>query len=120
MAVLAGAETTALGPATFILGLMSKGAVGGSLTMSSILPSAAIEAAALGSVAGMSGVCLTGGVTGTYEGAPSGLADITIPTGDAELSLFNRVIDKFDAPTASASGVRAVSEGLYGTSCALA
>jgi hypothetical protein len=117
--VLAGAGSATLGPATFIQGLMSAGAgAGTAVTMGTVLTSAAIESAALGAVAGMSGIGLTDGVTSTYEGAPSGLAEISVPTGDAELSLFNGVIGNFNTPTIAASGVKAVSQGLYGTNCA--
>lgn len=120
LAVAAGAGATALGPATFIQGLMATttAAGGASLTMSSVLTAAAIEAAAVGVVGGLSGAGLSDGVTAPYQGARSGFEVITPPTGAAQRSIYDGVIAKFDTPAIASVGVRAVSQGLYGTSCA--
>jgi hypothetical protein len=119
LAVAAGAGATALGPATFIQGLMATGAgtAAGGLTMSTVLTSAAIEAAAVGVVGGLSGAGLSDGVIAPYQGARSGFEVIAPPTGAAQRSLYDGTIAKFDTPTITAVGVRAVSQGLYGTSC---
>jgi hypothetical protein len=118
LAVAAGAGATALGPATFIQGLMAAPAVGGgSLAMSTVLSSAAIEAAAVGVVGGLSGAGLTDGVTAPYQGARSGFEEVTVPTGEAQKSLFDGTIAKFDSPTVVGVGVKAVSQGLYGSNC---
>lgn len=121
LAVAAGAGATALGPATFIQGLMTTGsaaATGATLTMNTVLTAAAIEAAAVGVVGGLSGAGLSDGVTAPYQGARSGFEVIAPPTGAAQRSIYDGVVAKFDAPTIGSVGVRAVSQGLYGTSCA--
>jgi hypothetical protein len=120
LAVAAGAGATALGPATFIQGLMATGAgatTGASLAMSTVLSSAAIEAAAVGAVSGLAGAGLTDGVTAPYFGARSGFEQSTPPTGEAQKSLYDMALAPFDTPSVTGSGVKAVSQGLYGTGC---
>jgi hypothetical protein len=120
LAVAAGAGATALGPATFIQGLMTTttAAATGGMTMSTVLASAAIEAAAVGAVGGLAGAGLTDGVTAPYTGARSGFETISPPSGEAQRSLYDGTIAKFDTPTVVGSGVLAVSQGLYGSGCA--
>lgn len=121
LAVAAGAGATALGPATFIQSLMttsSAAATGASLMMDTVLASAAIEAAAVGAVSGLSGAGLTDGVTAPYMGARSGFEGPSTPSSAAEKSLYDGVHDKFDTPTTAGLGVTAVTQGLYGANCA--
>jgi hypothetical protein len=121
LAVAAGDGATALGPATFIQGLMATGAGaagGGALAMSTVLSSAVIEAAAVGAVSGLAGAGLTDGVTAPYLGARSGFEQTAPPTGEAQKSLYDMALAPFDTPSITGSGVRAVSQGLYGKACA--
>lgn len=119
LAVAASAGATALGPATFIQGHMASGtAMGGGLTMSTVLSSAAIKAAAVGAVSGLAGAGLTEGVTAPYLGARSRCEGITPPSGEAQKFIYDRTVAKLDTPTVVGSGVLAGSQGLYGTSCA--
>lgn len=113
LSVAAGDDATALGPATFIQGLMTTttAAATGGMTMSTVVASAAIEAAAVGAVSGLSGAGLTDGVTAPYMGARSGFEEVTVPTGEAQKSLFDGTIAKFDTPSITGSGVLAVVKG---------
>jgi len=119
MMVAAGAAASALGPATFIQGLVGMGTtMGGALTMNTVLTFAAIEAAAVGVVGGLSGAGVKDAVTAPYTGARSGFGVPTVPDSPAGRSVYDGVRAKFDAPAPSALGVRAVTEGLYGAGCA--
>jgi hypothetical protein len=121
-AVAAGAGATALGPATFIQGMMATGAAGvgggAALTMNAVLGAAAIEAAAVGVVSGLAGATLNSGVSAPYSGAKSGFGVPEVPSGDAARSLFDGVNKNFDNPSVTSMGVRAVGQGLYGVNCA--
>lgn len=120
-AVAAAAGASALGPATFIQGLLAAGATGGgvvvgtTLTMNAVLAAAAIEAAAVGVVGGLAGAGLSDGVKGPYLGASSAYGVPVVPDSEAGKSVYNGLKNNFDSPTISAVGVRAVSQGLYGT-----
>lgn len=115
LAVAAGAGATALGPATFIQGLMASGTeMGEGLTMSTVLSLAAIETAAVGAVSDLAGTGLSDRVTVPYLGARSGFDGITPPSAEARKSIYPETVAKFDTPTVTGSGVLAVSQGVYG------
>jgi hypothetical protein len=120
LTVTTGVGATAFGPATLIQGLVATGVVdaGVALTMSTVLTSAAIEAAAVGAVGGLAGTGLTNGVTAPYTGASSGFETITPPSGEPQRSMYDGTIAKFDTPTVVGSGMLGVSQGLYGSRCA--
>lgn len=123
LAVAAGATVSALGPATFIQGLMTAGGAGAAaggtaLTMNAVLAAAAIEAAAVGIVGGMAGAGLGDGVKGPYQGASSAFGAPVIPDTDAGKSVYDGLKASFDTPSISDMGVKSVSQGLYGTGCA--
>jgi hypothetical protein len=130
-AVAAGATAGSfgvVGPATFMqsmmgfgagVGLGGAGAAGGLLTMGAVVGVAAIEAAAVLAVGLAVGVGSPTGVTsGIYTGARSGFEVPEIPNSDAGRSIYNGLKGAFDDKPINAMGVRAVSEGLFGTNCA--
>lgn len=78
---------------------------------------AAIEAAVVDVIGGLSGAGLTDAVKGPYQGARSGWDTPSPPSDAAGRSIYDGVNARFSTPSIEGS-IRAVSRAAYGSSCA--
>lgn len=82
------------------------------------LGAAATEAGFAGAAGALQGASLTDAVSGPYSGAKDSYSDPHIPTTEAGRHVYDGLKDAFDTPSIETSGIRAVSQGAYGVSCA--